>query len=562
VTGENRSLMPPVEASPEDLQNLLAFLSRLTGVKPGAADVTEAREGGVSWSMILHPPRGDWLSYNGGLDGNRYSGLSQINAGNVKNLRPRWIYSVPLWKQFLPDTSYFRSKMQFFGVETTPLVVGGIMYSTGPHEAFALDARTGQQIWDYWRPRPSELNVGDASLGTNRGVAVLGNNIFKVTQNAHLLALNRTTGKPVWEVVMPPKELLHYGATVAPLIVKGMVIAGISGGDWPGVRGFVAAYKAATGKRVWQFQTIPAQGQPGAESWGGNPPPNTGGGATWVTGSYDPETDTLYWTTGNPYPDSNGRARPGEDLYTNCILALNPDNGKLKWYYQVTPHDVHDWDATAPLTLVDASYQGQRRKLLLFTNKNGFFYVFDRTDGRVLMAKPFVRATWASGIDADGRPQLLPENGLVCPRDGTNWNAKAFSPLTGLYYVMALEKCIVKLSSRNWKGGQRQAEPAEKYLRALDIHTGKVAWQVPQFGPASNEFKQEQDAGVLATAGGLLFYGDPAGDVVAADARTGKTLWHFPTNGENKASPMTYMVDGKQFVALSVGTNILCFSLP
>ncbi|HEX5483562.1 MAG TPA: PQQ-binding-like beta-propeller repeat protein [Terriglobia bacterium] len=527
----------------------LTFLGnrRLTAAGP-------AEPGEITWSRILHPRPGDWLTYNGRLSGNRYSNLTQINTRNVNQLCLKWIFSVPLWKQFFPDTPYFRENMQYFGLETTPLVADGIMYVTGPHSAFALDARTGLEIWKYLRPRTSGL-VGDAAVGTNRGVALLGDKVFMVTDNAHLIALNRITGKLVWETVMPEKPM-HYGSTVAPLVVKDKVIAGVSGGDW-GLRGFVAAYDASTGKQAWRFWTVPGKGEPGAETWGGNPP-ETGGGATWLTGSYDPETNTLFWDTGNPYPDSNGRVRPGDNLYTNCILALNPDTGKLKWYYQVTPHDTHDWDANAPLVLADTNYQGRARKLLLYADKNGFFYVFDRTNGHLLLAKPFVRVTWASGIGADGRPRLLPDTGVVCPDIGTNWNATAFSPATRLYYVMAIEKCRVKLSSINRKSKHAQEEPAKKYLRALNIDNGKLVWQIPQIGPAEGK----RFAGVLATAGGLLFYGDPSGDVVAVDSRRGKTLWRFPTNGENKASPMTYTVDGKQFVALAVGPNILCFGLP
>lgn len=563
ISEDQQSQMPAVQASAEQLQDLVAFLSGLAGVKPGATmDSGPSGEGGVPFSRILHPRPGDWLTYNGNLNGNRYSELSQINTSNVNQLRLKWIFTVPLWKQLVPDNTYFHSKMEHFGVETTPIVADGIMYGTGPHQAFALDARTGQQIWDYRRPRPPELNVGDAALGTNRGVAILDDKVFKVTQNAHLIALNRTTGKPVWEVVMPPKELINTGSTVAPLIVKDMVIAGVSGGDWPAMRGFVAAYKASNGHLAWRHRTIPDDSDPGAATWGGKLPKNVGGGATWLTGSYDPETDTLYWTTGNPYPDSNGGIRPGDNLYTNCILAMEPETGKLKWYYQVTPHDVHDWDATAPLVLVDANYQGQPRKLLLYTNKNGFFYVLDRTNGHVLLASPFVRVTWASGIGADGRPQLLPESGLVCPRIGTNWNAKAFSPLTRLYYVMALDACTVRLSSRRRNNENLKPEPARKYLRAIDIDTGKTAWEVQQFGSGSDTDAEEQDSGILATAGGLLFYGDPSGNVVAADARNGKALWRFPTSGLNKASPMTYTVNGIQYVALTVGPNILCFGLP
>jgi PQQ-dependent dehydrogenase (methanol/ethanol family) len=555
IHDEAQSLMPPVEASPSELQDLIAFLSRLKGVKPGAAHTSERSEpGGISFSTILHPQPGDWLTYNGDLNGNRYSQLTEINTANVNELSLKWIFTVPLWKQFLPDTSYYRENMRYFGLEVTPLVADGIMYITGPHQAFALDARTGREIWHYSRPRNSSV-VGDAALGTNRGVAILADKIFMTTDDAHLIALNRITGQLVWEVVMPD-EPMHYGSTVAPLVVKGMVIAGVAGGDW-GIRGFIAAYKASNGERVWRRWTVPEKGQPGADTWGGNPP-KTGGGGTWLTGSYDPETDTLYWPTGNPYPDSDDRTRPGDNLYTDCILALNPDNGKLKWFYQVNPHDVHDWDATAPLVLVDRYYQGRQRKLLLHADKNGFFYVLDRTNGHVLLAKPFVHVNWTSGIAPDGRPHFLPENGLLCPEVGTNWNATAYSPLTHLYYLMAYEKCDVELSSGHWKAGRPKEKPGKKYLRAIDIDNGKIVWQVPQFGPVGGK----REAGVLATASGLIFYGDPTGDVVAVDQRTGKTLWHFPTSGENKTSPMTYTVNGKQFVALAVGPNIVCFGLP
>ncbi len=552
---EKESAMPPVEASPAELQDLVAYLAGLTGVKPGAVKAVEsALPGGIPFSGILHPRPGDWPTYNGNVSGNRYSELGQINTSNVDKLVLKWIFAVPLWKQFLPDTSYFAENMQYFGLEVTPIVAGGIMYITGPQRAFALDARTGQMIWEYSRPRPEHV-FGDASLGTNRGVAILGDNVFITTADAHLIALNRTTGQLVWEVVMPD-EPMRYGSTVAPLVVKDEVVAGVSGGDW-GIRGFVAAYQASNGERRWRHWTVPRKGEPGAGSWGGNPR-SDGGGATWLTGSYDPETDTIYWPTGNPYPDSDDGSRPGANLYTDCILALNPDTGELKWFYQVTPHDVHDWDANAPLVLVDTKYQGQERKLLLHADKNGFFYVLDRTNGQLLLASSFVKTTWASAIGPDGRPELLPESGLVCPDYGTNWGATAFSPLTRLYYLMAREKCEVKLSTANWKAGRPPEDPGKKYLRALDIETGKVIWEIPQVGPIEGK----REAGVLATAGGILVYGDPSGDVVAADQQNGATLWHFPTNGENKASPMTYMVDGKQFIALAVGPNILCFGLP
>jgi len=556
IQDERQSLMQPVKASPEELQNLMAYLGRLTGVKPGVPAVVDGHEAeGVRFSRILNPKPGDWLTYDGKLSGNRYSELTQINATNVNQLSVKWTFSVPLWKQLLPDTSYFIENMRYFGLEVTPIVADGIMYVTGPHQAFALDALTGRPIWQYSRPRTPGL-VSDPSLGTNRGVAILGDKVFMVTDNARLTALNRTTGQLVWEAVMPD-EPQHYGSTVAPLVVKDMVIAGVSGADW-GIRGFLSAYKASTGERVWRFWTIPSKGEPGSETWKGKDP-KYGGGSTWLTGTYDAETDTLYWPTGNPFPNSDDRDRPGDNLFTNCILALDPNTGKLKWHYQFTPHDIYDWDATEPPVLVDTQYRGEVRKLLLHADRNGFFYVLDRTSGQILLAEKFVkRLTWASGIGPDGRPQLLPEGEAICPEDATNWNATAFSPVTRLYYVMAHEKCVVKLSPGSRKTEHPQEEPGKKYLRALDIETGKIVWENLQVGPTEGK----RNAGVLVTAGGILFYGDPSGDFVAVDERDGKTLWHFPTNGESKASPMTYTVGGKQFVAVATGSNIMCVGLP
>ncbi len=560
ITEEKQSLMRPVDVPAQELQDLVAFLSRLTGVQPIVqsgmpASAINSATGGIAFSRIVNPKPGDWLTYNGQLSGNRYSELKQINAANVNKLALKWAFSIPLWAQFLPDTPYLRENMRYFGLETVPIVADGIMYVTGPNQAFALDARSGQQIWQYSRPRTAGL-VSDPSLGTNRGLAILNNNVFMVTDNAHLIALNRVTGRLVWEVVMPD-EPQKYGGTVAPLVVKDMVIAGVAGGDW-GIRGFIDAYKADTGERVWRHWTVPAKGEPGYETWKGTAV-TYGGGATWLTGSYDAAADTLYWATGNPWPDSDDRERGGDNLFTNCVLALEPGTGKLKWFYQFTPHDVHDWDATEPNVLVDAKFRGQDRKLLLHADRNGFFYVFDRAAGKLLLSKQFTRKlTWASGIGPDGRPQLSPEGDITCPDHATNWNGTAYSPLTRLYYVMVLEKCSVKLLPGSWKTGRPPEDPGKKYLRALDIESGNIVWEVPQTGPVDGK----RVAGVMATAGGIVFYGDPSGYFIAADAKDGKTLWRLPLNATIKTSPMTYTVDGEQFIALAVGSNILCFGLP
>ncbi len=319
VADEKKSLMPPLKASPEELQNLIAYLSKPAGMPPGAPTSARSNDG-IDFSRIMNPKPGDWLTYNGKLSGNRYSDLTQINAANIGRLGMKWSFSIPLWTNFLPDTPYYHENMRYFGLETVPIVADGIMYVTGPNQAYALDARTGHEIWHYARPRTPGL-VSDSSLGTNRGLAILGGNVFMVTDNAHLIALNRVTGQLVWDVKMPD-EPQRYGGTVAPLIVKDMVIAGVSGGDW-GIRGFLDAYKASTGERVWRHWTVPSTGEPGFDTWKGKAV-TYGGGATWLTGSYDPETDTLFWTTGNPYPDSDDSERGGDNLYTDSVLALKP----------------------------------------------------------------------------------------------------------------------------------------------------------------------------------------------------------------------------------------------
>jgi PQQ-dependent dehydrogenase (methanol/ethanol family) len=559
IADEPASHMPAVTASADEMRDVIAYLSRMTGVQPGISSVgsgfSRTVNTGIGFSSILNPRPGEWPTFNGHVSGNRYSPLTTINKSNVNKLSVKWTFTIPLWNLFHPDTPYYRQNMQYFGLETVPLVVDGVMYVTGPNQVFALDPRTGHQIWHYSRPRSTDL-VSDPSLGTNRGVAVVGDHVFMVTDNAHLLALNRVTGRPVWEVVMPD-EAQKYGGTMAPLVVKDMVIAGVSGGDW-GIRGFLAAYKATTGERVWRHWTIPAKGDPGFDTWKGTAVA-TGGGATWQTGSYDPDTDTLYWATGNPWPNSDDSERAGDNLFTDSVLALDPATGKLKWYYQFTPHDVRDWDATQPNVLVNTIYRGQQRKLLLHADRNGFFYVFDRTDGKLLLGEKFVRRlTWASGIGADGRPVRIPERDLSCPGHATNWHGTAFSPVTRLYYVQATEQCIARPSSGSWKTERPRIEPATRYLRALDIETGNIVWEIPQAGVAEGT---KRDAGVLATAAGIVFYGDASGYFVAVDERDGKVLWRVPLNGIIKTSPMTFAVGGQQHIAIAVGSTVMAFGL-
>lgn len=532
---KEKPMMPLLKAAPGETRDLVAYLSNPEAETP----VISSAPAGIDFARILNPKPGDWLTYNGNLDGNRYSPLKQINTQTVTNLSVKWMYST-----------------DHFGLEVTPLVADGVMYITGPNQAIALDALTGRQIWKYSRPRTQGL-IGDASLGTNRGVALQGDKVFMVTDNAHLLAINRTTGALMWDVYMPD-EPQHYGSTVAPLIVRDTIIAGVSGGD-RAIRGFLACYKVSTGERLWKIWTIPFKGEPGGDTWKGKQP-DFGGGATWLTGAYDAVSDTLYWPTGNPWPDSDDRDRPGDNLFTNCILALDPKTGRMKWHYQFTPHDVHDWDATEPPLLVDTKYGGIERKLLLHADRNGFFYVLDRIEGKVLLAKSFMRnQTWTQGIGPDGRPLPPPaqESPFDCPSDAANWDSAAYSPVTRLFYVLTMEQCRMRRTA-NWKTGQQALPPTQKFLRAIDIDTGKVTWEIPFQGTMF----PKTWPGVMATAGGLVFYGDPNGAFAAADEKTGKTLWHFATNVYMKASPMTFMAEGKQYVATVAGANIVCFGLP
>ncbi len=496
----------------------------------------------------------DWPTYHGNDAGNRHSQLDQIHRGNVSALAPAWFFPVPDHRM----------------IEGTPVVVDGIMYVTGVNQVFALDAATGRQIWSYGRPR-SEGLVGDAAIGLNRGVAIRGDLLFSVTDNAHAFALNRWTGDLVWDIEMADSRD-HYGAIAAPLVVDDLVIVGISGGD-TGLRGFLDAYYAETGKLAWRFWTIPAPGEPGSETWGDPEVLEKGCGATWLTGSYDPDIDTLYWAAGNPCPDLNGDRRPGDNLYTNSVLALEPSTGNLKWYFQFTPHDTHDWDAQEPLLLIDEEFRGVPRKLLVQANRNGFFYVLDRVTGEFLLGEPFVKQTWAEGLDSNGRPMLLPgsdpteEGSAVCPaiRGATNWWASSYSDRTKLFYLMVHEACMVYSKNddpwrrgQSWLGGTARHtddSPNRRHIRALDIQTGKTVWDHPQTGGSTTY------SGVLSTAGDLVFYGDDSGAFAALDATNGEPLWHFQANQTWKASPMTYMMGGRQYVAIGSGMGFWAFAL-
>jgi alcohol dehydrogenase (cytochrome c) len=499
----------------------------------------------------------DWTTYHGDTSGNRYTTLTQIDKTNVAKLSPRWVFP-------MPNVSGT--------VETTPVVVEGVMYISSANEAWALDAGNGRELWHFQRPRTAGL-VGNAAAGINRGVAIAGERLFMVTDHAHIIALNRFTGELLWDTTMADWRQ-NYNATSAPLVVGNLVISGTAGGD-EGVRGFVAAYDAATGREVWRFWTVPNPGEPGSETWQGAQTEHRGG-ASWMIGTYDPQLDLIYWPTGNPGLDYYGNDRLGDNLYSDSIVALDAKTGKLRWYFQFTPHDIHDWDAQEPPVLVDTTWQGRARKLLIQANRNGFFYVLDRTNGEFLLAKQFLKnLNWAKGINAKGRPILnelkADANGetYVCPgfQGGTNWFSTSFNPATGLYYFQALERCnLFSPRSMEWQagksfmGGSARPAPGEaftKSVRAVNIQTGEVAWDLVQ-GPSA----VTASAGLMSTASGLVLFGENSGSFAAADAATGKVLWSFPTNQVWKASPMTYMFDNKQYVTIAVGSSVMSFSLP
>jgi alcohol dehydrogenase (cytochrome c) len=503
--------------------------------------------------LLVQPVGKDWTSYNGDYTGRRYSGLDQINPGNVGQLRAHWIFHAP----------------NADSLEVTPVVVDGMMFVTSANDAYALDAQTGRVVWHYSRAVTEGL-IDDASQHHNRGVGVWHSRIYMETDNAHLLCLDARSGHLIWDVAYTDGNK-NYGATSAPLVVKDKILVGTSGGD-DGVRGFLAAYDAETGKQAWRFWTIPGPGEKGSESW----PDDLylhGCGTTWMPGTFDPELNTVFWGTSNPCPDFDGEVRPGDDLYTDSVLALDPDNGKLKWYFQFTPHDLYDYDATETPVLIDTVYGGRPRKLLAEANRNGFFYVLDRTDGKFLFGAPFAeKLNWAKGIDAQGRPirtGVIPtaEGTRVCPGfvGATNWYAPSFNPDTQLFYFLVTENCNIyfKKSEKFEEGkvfyatGVKRSlqDDRQRALVAFRLDSDKPAWRSPQIGGGHSS------AGTMTSKGGLVFFGDDGQSFEAVDARTGSPLWHFQTGQDFHASPMSYEINGLQYVAIASGSDIFSFAL-
>ena len=568
VTVDTGSLHPSdyaTKLSASEITNLVAYLRAQQGRDLTRTAAAPPLPGGVTYERLLNAAAEphNWLMYWGNYQGTHFSPLKSIDINNVGRLRAAWSTPVP------GDTVS----------ESTPLVVDGVMYGTSggsPRTVTAMDARTGRQIWRFTRPQKVR-NPGETDV-VNRGLAILGHRLFVGTNDAALICLDARTGLLLWEVQVAD-TMEGFNITSPPLIVKDKIIVGHAGGEYA-LRGFLDAYDVS-GKHLWRFYTIPAPGEHGNDSWKGDSW-KTGGGGTWLTGTYDPELDTVYWPIGNPAAMTDRSVRgDGDNLFTDSVVALNPDTGERKWHYQFTPNDGHDWDSTEDMVLVDRVWRGQQRKLLMHADRNGHFYVLDRTSGAFLAGTPFIHQTWNKGFDEKGRPMPIPGSNsspegsfLVYPTGGggTNFQSPSYSPITGLFYLEYSEAGAQYVSApqvpekgREYLGrapgrGPAPARtakdpPPSAGIKAIDPETGKTVWDFKLFqGSLSN--------GVLATAGGVLFASSRDGNIIALDARTGKVLWHYQTGGNHAAAPISYAIDGRQYVALTAGNVLFSFTLP
>lgn len=494
----------------------------------------------------------NWLTYAGNYQSHRHSALTQINRQNVAQLKTAWVYQI----------------RQPGIIETSPLVADGIMYLTEPPSTVtAIDVRSGRAIWSYTPNIPRDIII-IGSPQVNRGVALLDGLVYVGTVHGHLIALDAVSGVVRWDTVVADNKQAYY-LTLAPLALEGRIIVGVSGAE-AGIRGFIDAYDSKSGQRLWRTYSVPAPGEPGAETWSGDSW-KTGGGSTWLTGSYDPALNLLYWTTGNPGPDWNGDVRLGDNLYTCSVLALDPSTGRMTWHFQFTPHDTHDWDANETVVLFDAEIGGRQRQLLAQTNRNAFYYVLDRATGEFLSATPYAKQTWAQGIDAKGRPIVIPglepsaEGTLVYPdvQGASNWPSPSYSPQTKLFYQAAREMGTIYFKGEAeyvpgrafMGGGARILAGDDGYgaIRALESTTGKLKWEYRLLSAGWTS--------LLSTAGGLVFGGTEEGNFLALEAETGKLLWDTQLGGAVRGIPISFAVDGKQYVAISAGYALFVFGL-
>ena len=508
----------------------------------------------VTWERLVNAESEpeNWMMYSGTLDSQRYSRLNQINTDNVTELEMKWSYQIPVIDR----------------AETVPTVVDGVMFITeAPSNLTAVDARTGRVYWRYDHELPEDLRI--CCGRNNRGVAILGETLFMSTLDAHLVAIDARTGNVLWDVEVADYEA-GYSKTAAPLIVKDKVVTGIAGGEF-GIRGFIDAYDPVTGELEWRTYAIPGPGEPGNDSWSGDSW-KTGGAATWITGSYDSELNLIYWGTGNPGPDWNGDVRLGDNLYSDSALALNGDTGEIAWHFQFTPHDVHDYDSIQVPILADIEYQGSTRKVMMWANRNAFFYTIDRETGEFLEGEAYASQTWAQGLDPNGRPIRVPgmaptyEGILVSPPivGATNWYSPGYSQQTGLFYVTSFdgEQEFFKRDEdyeegeRFTGGGGRYNQPMDAFhssIRAINPATAEIEWEFPIMPRSS--------AGITTTAGGIVFTGSADGYFFALDAASGEELWHISLGARVHAAPMTYAIDGQQFVTIASGNVVYTFGL-
>lgn len=488
---------------------------------------------GLDPGLLLHPTPDSWPQYHGDYSGRRHSALTQITPQNVDQLSLSWLFQTNR-----TDT-----------IKSSPLLVNGILYFSAPDHVWAVDARSGHQIWHYTYPANKGFHIG------HRGLSMYKDSLYYTTPDAHLLCLDAKDGTVRWNVVLADSRK-GYWSTMAPLIVRDHVIVGVSG-DFDNLTGFLRSVDPATGKTQWQWDATPPVGTPNASS----------GGMTWMTGTYDPDLNLLYWGTGNPTPVLTASTRPGDDLYTCSIVALDPDTGKLKWSFQPSPHDTHDWDAVETPVLVDADFRGQPRKMLMQSSRNGYFFVLDRTDGKCLLTVPFGPVNWTTGIDKDGRPIPNPakepaqDGRLIAPNESglTNYRSPSFDPKTGLFIVNAQPSYGIYFAKPadgtfGWAGADYSVYQ-RAVLEAIDYQTGKLRWS-HELGEA------HAGAGVLTTDSGLAFTGDASGNFIAVETSDGKILWHAGSGGHIESSPITYQLDGTQYVLMSSGGVLFAWAIP
>jgi acido-empty-quinoprotein group A len=520
-----------------------ASLLCLTAALAGAQALDPAK--------LLQPPTDTWPTYNGDYSGRRYSPLSEINADNVKNLGLAWVYRAETG-----GASPFGNS-----IKATPLEVNGVLYFTIPDHAWAVDARTGRELWHFRWQSKGGIHIG------NRGVGIYGNWLFFETPDNNLVSLDKNTGRERWAVEIADLKQ-QYFSTHAPLVVGNHILIGV-GGDSLDVPGYLEARDPETGKVQWHWNSEPQPGEQGSDTWPNKEAMGHGGGMTWMSGTFDPDLNLIYWGTGNPNPVHSGQGRKGDNLWTCSLVALHADTGKMAWWFQASPHDTHDWDNVETPVLFDAEFEGQPRKLLAQASRNGYFFVLDRTNGKHLVSEPFIDINWSKGVDSRGEPIPNPakepktDGTLVAPASGgaTNWPPPSFDPATGLFFVNATQSYSVYYLTDTGDrpegyGGRDSSVWSQSMLKAIDYKTGKIRWSHPFRGEGFGS------PGILTTAGKLLFTGDPAGNFIAFDPATGKILWHSKLLAPLNNGAMTYLLDGRQYLVVGAGDMLYAFAVP